>query len=117
MRCKMKAFGLMGGVVALVSLALPWVFSRASLFSFNLFVYLTELDPSFTVNDNQLLALAIVSIVLVLLGGIGSIVDPRAGAFPIVGGVLFVITLPGTTHIVASDYNLAPALGVYVAIA
>lgn len=117
MRFKMNPFGFMGGVVALISLALPWVFSRPSRFSFDLFLYLTALQPSSAMNDNQLLAIAIVSIVLVLLGGIGSILDPRAGAFPIVGGVLFAITLPGVTQVVASDLILAPALGVYVAVA
>ncbi len=101
--------GIIGGVVALISLVLPWLALSGADANVNL--NLPRL-VSLLANENvifhsppYLLQTVVLATVLVTLGGIASLAHPLGGIIPVIGAVLFLAVMP-----------LAPGSGPYTAL-
>ncbi len=89
---RLNPLGIIGGIVALVSLILPWV-TLFGLVSSNLISFVSDLWGSRYSGPGMLLG-ATLALLLVLVGGFASLAHPAGGVASIAGSVAFFAGVP-----------------------
>ncbi len=89
---RLNPLGMIGGIVALISLVLPWV-TLFGLVSANLFSVAMAMWGSHPTNVMEIYGPTI-ALVFILLGGLISLFDPAGGVATILGCVFFLATIP-----------------------
>ncbi len=88
----MNLLGVLGGIIALVSIVLPWV-NFFGIVGENLISFIPDALGS-TPLDRVMVFGALFAIIFVVMGGFISLVNPAGGIASILGGAIFLATVP-----------------------